>query len=458
MMTMRILTARGAALVVCASLFLFAAAHARADEDTRDVQQILRNTGYDPGPVDGIWGGQTSRALAAWAEQSGRAYEGALTPDLYRALVEANPGLATGRRHLEAAVATLPIDLFPLDTTLCRGRYPSGSSFTYYEVVDRNVYGRDRIGGFIEDMGRALSAHMGERSRGTSGYASGVADEDFRQYLDLLDDAAADSAFTRLHFTSGGGSNPAHWVSALLNNLAYLVNYADRQSLWREGQRDRLVAWGDRLFDVSHRVSGPGAGQRIPSVRWPDTVGIQLLSYVNWGLATGNIEALGDGIDDWFFLFDLLQSDGAMRSFLNGGRWQNAGGVENNDFYYDNALGFMVVAATSARAAGIDLFGQVNNGATLHDAVRWRYLYVTDWQALEGVSAEPVYDRYNGRVRYWQSSSFGGNWGWTEAYVSAFPDSELAGQLIAENRARNGYGLYSSATLGPSSCLYGAHR
>ncbi|WP_319825915.1 peptidoglycan-binding domain-containing protein [Thalassovita sp.] len=459
-MPLRVFSHKLVIIALCV-LFLTPATVVSADEDTRDVQQILSALGYNPGPLDGLWGGSTARALEAYAASEGLAFEGALTTELYDHLVARHPGLATGYRHLEAALDMPQPPLFPLENDRClTGQsFDSVSSANYYKVVDRDVHGATRIGGFIKVIGYVLANHISARSRETPAYQSGRPDEDFRSFLAHLENAAADHAFTELFFAPGGGPSPAHWVSALLNNLSYLVNYTDRVGLWRDDdQRAALISWGNRIYHVSHNVSGPGKGREIPSVRWPDTLALQALAYVNWGLATSSPAAFSEGVEDWFTLFNLLEANGGLRTFLNGGRWQGVAGPENNDFYYDNALGFMVIAAVSSQTVGIDLFSQVRNGATLHDAIEWRLRYVTDWERLANVSSQPLYDDYEGRRRYWQRSSFGGNWGWTEAYIGAFPDTDLAIRLARVNSERVGTGRYSSATMGPASCLYGLHR
>ncbi|MBF9060258.1 hypothetical protein HKCCSP123_13815 [Rhodobacterales bacterium HKCCSP123] len=450
----------GISFIVALGLGFLIAQEAVADEAVRDTQQILRNLGYDPGPIDGAWGSRTASALRAFSVDSGIEFNGTLTTDLYEIISVEYADMLTNRRSLEAALSSLPVSLFPIENEACfGGGFRTNETPVYYETVDRNVHGTLRIGGFIQSMGQALAAHIGDRSRNNHIYQTGGSDERFQRFLSHLEQAAEENAFTRLYFTPGGGPNPAHWVSALMNNLSYLVNYADRVQLWRdEDQREEIVSWGNRLYDTSHLVSGPGSGRAIESVRWPDTVGMQALGYVNWGLATGNLDALSEGIEDWFFLFELLESDGAMRTFLNGGQWQNVGGRANNDFYYDNALGFMVMAAVSARSAGIDLFQQINEGANLHDAVRWRFQYVTDWESLDRLTSEPVYDAYEGRRRYWQADSFGGNWGWTEAYIYAFSESDLASDLREQNALLLSRRPYVSVTMGPSSCLYGLNR
>ncbi len=431
---------------------------AAADENVRDVQQILNSLGYDAGPLDGAWGRRTGTALAAYAAKEGVAFEGQLSNEIHAAMVEAHRGFLTGRRHLDAALRLPSLEMFPLENEQCVMLGTNLSTTpVYYRTVDRDVHGSDRIQGFVDAVGFAVGAHLGHASRRSPAHKSGRSDRSLRALASHLEAAARDEAFTELSF-GGRGPNPAHWVSALLHNVALFVHYADRRDLWQPGQRDLIVAWGNRLYDTSHRVAGPGRGRIDRSGLWHDTAGLQAMSYVTWGIATSNVDALSEGVEEWFKLHRLIQSDGGMKTFLNGGRWQDAGGRENNDFYYDNVLGFMVVAATALQSVGVDVFSQPSNGATLHDAVRWKILFSTDWQQLAGVTREPVYDNHNGRRRYWQHSSAGGNWGWTEAYLHAFPAAEIAARIRARNNEVVGMRSYGSTTMGPMSCLFGVHR
>ncbi len=444
----------GAAVFV----LIFMASFAIADDNVRDVQQILNNLGYDAGPVDGTWGRRTNNALGQYAEENALNFEGSLSEDIHKTLVNAHPGMATSRSHLEQALGGPVPVLFPTDNQDCPSFAFNGTKpLSYEQTLNRNVHGEDRIGGFIDSVGNAISSHIGNKARNSSFYKDGITDKRYQRYAVKLVEAADKQAFTRLDF-AGKGPNPAHWVSALLHNLALYINYADRENLLEPAQRKKLIDWGNRLYDTSHRVSGPGAGRAIKSVRWPDTAAMQTLSYISWGLAANNLDALDEGVTDWLKLHRLIRNDGGMKTFLNGGKWQNVGGKGNNDFYYDNTLGFMVIAANLARSVGINLFDQVSDGATIHDAVRWKVLYSTDWQSLPGMKREPLYDNHNGRRRYFQPHSFGGNWGWTEAYLQAFPEIPISEEIRAANRKSVSTRFYRSTTMGPMSCLFGAHR
>jgi peptidoglycan hydrolase-like protein with peptidoglycan-binding domain len=48
----------------------------------KGVQQVLADLGYAPGPIDGAWGENTSRAIAAFQRDRNIAETGEITPDL----------------------------------------------------------------------------------------------------------------------------------------------------------------------------------------------------------------------------------------------------------------------------------------------------------------------------------------------------------------------------------------
>lgn len=56
----------------------------------RDVQKLLTDLGYEPGPVDGQWGPKTKRAVESFQADAGLEPTGALTPDLLRKLQQSS--------------------------------------------------------------------------------------------------------------------------------------------------------------------------------------------------------------------------------------------------------------------------------------------------------------------------------------------------------------------------------
>ncbi|MGV0820093.1 peptidoglycan-binding protein [Martelella sp. AMO21009] len=68
------------------------AASAPVDKETvvRDIQTILNKNGYDAGPADGVLGAKTDAAIKAFQKANGFAADGAITPELVKALLARN--------------------------------------------------------------------------------------------------------------------------------------------------------------------------------------------------------------------------------------------------------------------------------------------------------------------------------------------------------------------------------
>lgn len=55
--------------------------------DTRNIQRSLRKIGFDPGPIDGIWGRRTSNAVQAFQEDFGLPVTGVVHPRTEREII-----------------------------------------------------------------------------------------------------------------------------------------------------------------------------------------------------------------------------------------------------------------------------------------------------------------------------------------------------------------------------------
>ncbi len=68
------------------------AASAPVDKETvvRDIQTILNKNGYDAGAADGVLGAKTDAAIKAFQKANGFAADGAITPELVKALLARN--------------------------------------------------------------------------------------------------------------------------------------------------------------------------------------------------------------------------------------------------------------------------------------------------------------------------------------------------------------------------------
>ena len=56
--------------------------------DVLRLQRILKAQGYDPGPLDGIWGRSTMAAIKDFQGRLGRPADGVLTPELEQLIID----------------------------------------------------------------------------------------------------------------------------------------------------------------------------------------------------------------------------------------------------------------------------------------------------------------------------------------------------------------------------------
>ena len=91
------------AAVMLSVVALTGAAPSHADDQERvmAVQQALEAMNYDPGPADGVVGGNTERAIKAFQEEFGLAVTGRVDADLFARLqIEVTRGGASMERRL----------------------------------------------------------------------------------------------------------------------------------------------------------------------------------------------------------------------------------------------------------------------------------------------------------------------------------------------------------------------
>jgi len=72
--------------------------------EIRNLQQSLANMGINPGPIDGLYGPKTARAIAGFQSQNRLAADGQLSRALYNAV------LGTATRALPSEISIQPID------------------------------------------------------------------------------------------------------------------------------------------------------------------------------------------------------------------------------------------------------------------------------------------------------------------------------------------------------------
>lgn len=120
-------------------------AQVAADTRIRHAQRLLVQLGFDPGPVDGLWGGKTGRAVErfqAWYPPGGLAPSGKLDDPTYQALMEAtarglrfgtparDPRFAPIERAMDDAMGEVLVDkvMDDFDRSLLRHLFASNPS------------------------------------------------------------------------------------------------------------------------------------------------------------------------------------------------------------------------------------------------------------------------------------------------------------------------------------------
>jgi hypothetical protein len=243
---------------------------------------------------------------------------------------------------------------------------------------------------------------------------------------------------------SGSGSNPAHWASVLLKNVAIAVNVIDHRGGWSPGQREAVVKWGDTLWKTSHFTAW-GARQ---SDRWPDTVAAAATAYVYWGIASHNKRAFTEGLRDFDKVVKSFKANGTLAEFYDDqtlrapyrGKLPDNWGVRIED----KLIGDLVMTAHAIRHIGGNLFDyKAGKGTTLYEVV-------VNWQNTlfaNGGAASRGQDKQFLRAHGGEAS-----WSWTEYFVANYP-ADPQTSVLRQRSARYRGGGYVGVATGPASCL-----
>lgn len=233
----------------------------------------------------------------------------------------------------------------------------------------------------------------------------------------------------------------------------------DSEDLWLDGQRAIIKKWGNNLYDQSHRVAGGGdrRGRRIPSARWPDTVGIATSAYLLWGVASNNNAVIKDGIKDYNWLLRRMRSDGSMNGFVRG-KWENVLSGDKSNIglgssfslrLHNDVIGYMVIAAHAAKVAGIDLYEKKSEGANLHDAIDWLLAATRNPKSVKNgpKTTQSTYYKF-------KSGGFAGTMAWVEVYSSDFPQSNILETIKSFRLAKNVDFKFAPTNLGRTTCMF----
>jgi peptidoglycan hydrolase-like protein with peptidoglycan-binding domain len=133
----KVLAISGLALSLCFAPFMLAQGH----PSVRAAQQVLKDKGFDPGPVDGIMGPRTRAAIRSYQEKNTLDADGKLGPQTLASLGvgEAAPGtkMKTAGTNIKESYSSGAKDIG-------EGGKALGSDVKHGEVVDgAETFGKD---------------------------------------------------------------------------------------------------------------------------------------------------------------------------------------------------------------------------------------------------------------------------------------------------------------------------
>ncbi|NRA14543.1 MAG: hypothetical protein HRU04_03480 [Oceanospirillaceae bacterium] len=194
-------------------------------------------------------------------------------------------------------------------------------------------------------------------------------DDFLNEYVPYLVNAAKERYFTVNRWVKGG-SSVAYAQTMVLINLSIFMDFMDHRGLWKAGQREEIVKWGDVLYKHSH-YSHHANGGRKQRHRWPDTVSKAAAAYMLWGYVTHDIKIFKDGYKDLLQEYKKIPEDGKYHQHYKG---PLAGVIMDNwDLFLENkTLGDLVIASYVGELVGLPTFDKPNKkGGTIKKAIEY---------------------------------------------------------------------------------------
>tara|TARA_B110000008_G_scaffold23734_1_gene21500 strand:- start:107 stop:1237 length:1131 start_codon:yes stop_codon:yes gene_type:complete len=192
--------------------------------------------------------------------------------------------------------------------------------------------------------------------------------EDFiNEYIPYLVKAAENKYFTVNKWTKGG-SSVAYSQYIILINLSVFMDFMDNKKLWKTGQREKIVKWGDILYERSH-YNHYANGGRKQHHRWPDTVSKAAAAYMLWGFVNKDLKKFKDGYRDLMQEYKKIPADGKYHQHFKG---PYAGEIMDSwDLYLENkTLGDLVIASYVGELVGMKTFTKSNKkGGNIKKAI-----------------------------------------------------------------------------------------
>lgn len=231
---------------------------------------------------------------------------------------------------------------------------------------------------FAKSFGHAISNYLeGESDPSQAWKKEEVVDE----FIPYLVQGAKDRYFTVNKWVKNGPS-PAYAQTIILINLSIFVDFADAKGLWKAGQREEVVKWGNIIYEHSHYSHHMNGKQQ--SYRWPDTVSKAAAAYMLWGYVTKDIKVFKDGYRDLLKEYKKIPADGKYHQHFKGPK---AGVIQDSwDLFIENkTLGDLVIASYVGEKVGLQTFDKPNKkGGTIQKAIEYLGKVSTDPNELKG--------------------------------------------------------------------------
>jgi len=207
--------------------------------------------------------------------------------------------------------------------------------------------------------------------------------EDFiNKYIPYLVKAAENRYFTVNKWLKGG-SSVAYAQTMILINLSILMDFMDNKNLWKNGQRKKIVKWGDILYERSHYSHFTNGGKK-QSNRWPDTVSKAAAAYMLWGYVNKDLKIFKDGYRDLMQEYEKIPADGKYHQHFKG---PYAGVIQDSwDLFIENkTLGDLVIASYVGELIGMKTFTKPNNkGGNIKKAIDYLGQISSNLNELKG--------------------------------------------------------------------------
>jgi len=207
--------------------------------------------------------------------------------------------------------------------------------------------------------------------------------EDFiNKYIPYLVKAAENRYFTVNKWVKGG-SSVAYAQTMILINLSILMDFMDNKNLWKNGQRKKIVKWGDILYERSHYSHFTNGGKK-QSNRWPDTVSKAAAAYMLWGYVNKDLKIFKDGYRDLMQEYEKIPADGKYHQHFKG---PYAGVIQDSwDLFLENkTLGDLVIASYVGELVGMKTFTKPNNkGGNIKKAIDYLGQISSNLNELKG--------------------------------------------------------------------------